>query len=88
MVLIHPLGLLAPSTLYNSQEIPHFWTTHQVMPHTWEFLSDTSYLDFFSQEFINEDKKYSHKILVQNFRFKWYKKTRIEWCTKDMQVLK
>ena len=88
MVPIHPLGLLAPCTLYNSQEIPHSWITPQVIPHIWESLSDTSHLHFSSQRFTNKDKKYSHKILVYNFRLKWYKKTRIEWCTKDMQVLK
>ena len=27
MVPIHPLGLLAPNTLYTSQEIPHSWET-------------------------------------------------------------
>ena len=49
MVPIHPLGLLAPSTLYTSQEISHSWTIPQVIPHTWE----TS-----SQRFTN---KWSHK---------------------------
>ena len=88
MVLIHPLGLFAPSTLYNSQEIPHSWTTPQVIPHTWEFLSDITHLDFSSQRFTNEDRKYSHKILVQNFRLKCTRKTRIERCTNDTQVLK
>ena len=36
MVPIHPLGLLAPSTLYTSQELSHSWTTSQVIPLTWE----------------------------------------------------
>ena len=39
MVPIHPLGLLAPSTLYTSQEISHSWTTPQVIPHIWETSS-------------------------------------------------
>ena len=68
MVPIHPLGLLAPSTLYKPQEIPHSWITPQVIPHTWECLSDTSHLDSSSQRFTNEDNKGSHKILVQNFK--------------------
>ena len=34
--------------------------------------------------FFSKIYKWFHKILVQNFRFKWYKKTRIEWCTNDM----
>ena len=86
MVPIHNLGLLASSTLYNSQEVPYSWTSPQVILHTWESLSDTSHLDFSSQRFTNEDKKYSHKIIVENFMFKWYKKTKIEWYNKDMQV--
>ena len=45
MVPVHPLGLLALSTLYISQKISHSWTTPQVILHTWESLSDTSYLD-------------------------------------------
>ena len=28
------------------------------------------------------------KILAQNFKLNWYKKTKIEMCTKDMQVIK
>ena len=48
MVPIHPFELLAQSTLYKPQEILHSWITHQVIPHTWESLSDTSHLDFFS----------------------------------------
>ena len=59
---------MAPSTLYNPQEILHSWTTPQVIPHTWESLSDTSHLDSSSQRFTNEDNKWSHKILVQNFK--------------------
>ena len=39
-----------------------------MIPHTWEFLSDTSHLDSSSQRFTNEDNKKSHKILVQNFK--------------------
>ena len=74
MVPINPLGLFAPSTLYNSQEISHSWITSQVIPYTWESLSDTTHVDFFSQRFTNEDKKYSHKILIQNLTLKWYKK--------------
>ena len=58
-----------------------------MISHTWESLNDTPHLEFSSQRFTNEDKKYSYKILVQNFRFKWYKKTRIKWYTKYMQVL-
>ena len=77
MVPIHPLGLLAPSTLYTLQEIPH----------TWESLSDITHLDFSSQRFTNEDRKYSYKILVQNFKLKCTRKTKIERCTNDMQVL-
>ena len=102
MVPIHPLGLLALSTLYNPQEIPHSWTTSQVIPHTWESLSDTSLLNnplsdtphlkipkwyLTLRLFFSKIYKWFHKILVQNFRLKWYKKTRIEWCTNDMQVL-
>ena len=87
MVSIHLLGLFAPSTFYNSQEISYSWTTSQVILNTWESLSDISHLDFSSQRFTNEDKKYSHKVLTQTLRLKRYKKTRIEWCTKDMQVL-
>ena len=87
MVPIHHLGLLALGTFYNPQEIAHSWTTPQVIPHTWESLNDTSHLDFSSQIFTNEDKKYSHKILVQNSRPKCIGNTRIERCTNDMQVL-
>ena len=87
MVPTYPLGLLAPSTFYNLQEIPHSWTTPQVIPHTWDSLSDTSHLEFSSQRFTNEDRKYSHKILLQNFRHKCTRKIIIKWCTKDMQVL-
>ena len=65
---INPLGLLALSILYTSQEIPHSWTTPQVIPHTWESQSDTLHLDFSSHRFTNEDNKWSHKILVQNFK--------------------
>ena len=68
MVPIHPLGLLALSTLYKPQEIPHSWITPQVIPHTWESLSDISNLDSSSQRFTNEDNRGSHKILVQNFK--------------------
>ena len=66
MVPINPLGLLAPNTIYNPQEMFYSWTTLQVIPSTWESLSDTSHLDFSSQIFINKDMKYSHKIPVQN----------------------
>ena len=39
-----------------------------MIPHTLESLSDTLHLDSFSQRFTNEDNKWSHKILVQNFK--------------------
>ena len=68
MVPIYPLGLLAPSTLYKPQEILHSLITPQVIPHTWESLSDISHLDSFSQRFTNEDNKGCHNILVQNFK--------------------
>ena len=68
MVPIHPFELLAQSTLYKPQEILHSWITPQVIPHTWESLSDISNLDSSSQRFTNEDNKGSHKILVQNFK--------------------
>ena len=77
MVPIHPLGILASSTLYTSQKISLSWTTPQVIPHTWE----TS-----SQRFTNEWslKNPSTRTLSSNDT----RKTRIEWCTKDMQVMK
>ena len=68
MVPIHLLGLLAPSALYKPKEIPYSWITPQMIPHTWESLSDASHLDSSSQRFTNEDSKWSHKILVQNFK--------------------
>ena len=76
MVPIHHLGLLAPSTLYTSQEISQPWTTPQVIPHTWET---------FSQRFTNEWslKNPSTKTLSSNDIIK----PRIEWCIKDMQVV-
>ena len=33
--------------------------------YTWEFLNDTSHLDFTSQRFANKDRKYFHKIMIQ-----------------------
>ena len=57
MIPIHLLGLLASSTLYTSQEIPHPWSTPQVILHTWESLSDTLHLDFSSQRFTNDFTK-------------------------------
>ena len=74
MVPIHPFGLLAPSTLYTSQEISHSWTTPQVIPHTWETSSQTNEWSY---------KNHNTRTLSSNDT----KKTKIEWCTKDMQVL-
>ena len=68
MVPIHPFRLYALSTLHNLQEIPHSLITPQVIPYIRESLSDTLYLDSFSQRFTNEDNTGSHKILVQNFK--------------------
>ena len=84
MVPIHHFILLIQSTFYNSQEIPHSWTTPQVIPYTWKSVSDNTHLDFSSQRFTNKDKKYYYKILVQNFKLKCIRKIRIERCTNDM----
>ena len=37
--------------------------------------------------FFSKIYKWFHKILIQNFRLKWYKKTMIEWYTNNIQVL-
>ena len=34
--------------------------------YTWESLNDALHFDFTSQRFTNKDRKYFHKIMIQN----------------------
>ena len=66
MVPIHPLGLLAPSTLYTSQEISLSLTT--------------------SSQGLTNKRSYKNPS-TRTLNLNDTKKTTIEMCTKDMQVL-
>ena len=48
----------------------HSWTTLQVIPRTWESLSDTSHLDSSSQRFTNNFTKSWYKTLDSNVQEK------------------
>ena len=75
MVPIHPFGLLAPSTIYNPQEIPHSWTTKPFFFFSKWLLFIINIISFPSQSHFPPNYHYTHNHKTLFFVFSHFQKS-------------